>query len=270
MKYIDVHGHLNFPEYDLDRPLAIERAREKGVGMITVGTDLATSKSAVELALGTTDSWATVGLHPVIGNAKDNGQKDSFNYETFKDFAQHPRVVAIGECGLDFFHCEADDLPRQEQVFIEQISLANELGKPLMLHIRNASDKIVAPSAYERALELLRRYARVKANFHFFAGSLEELKGILDLGCSISVTGVITFARDYDEIIKYVPIDRIMTETDCPYVAPIPHRGKRNEPAHVIHVVQAISGIRGGQPEDIGKRLLENAQNFFGIKANFS
>jgi TatD DNase family protein len=140
------------------------------------------------------------------------------------------------------------------------IDVANEVNKPLMLHLRNGSGR----SAYLDAYEIIKNRAKVKGNLHFFAGSIAEAKPFLDLGYYFSFTGVITFARSYDEIIKYIPLDRIMSETDCPYVSPMPYRGKRNEPVNVIEVVKWIAKIKELDEEVVRKQIISNAEEFFG------
>ena len=165
-------------------------------------------------------------------------------------------MVAIGECGLDFYRLERESVAKQQDAFVRQIELANEVGKPLMLHIRQA---------YKEAYEILKVRAKVLGNLHFFAGTTEEAKPFLDLGFSFSFTGVISFARSYDEVLRFLPLDRIMSETDAPYVAPAPHRGMRNEPSYVVEVVKKIAEIRGEEQEKVRTQLLENARRFFGI-----
>jgi TatD DNase family protein len=277
MKYIDVHGHVNFPAYDADRDAVIDRAHKADVGMISVGTDLELSKSAIELAEKNTNMWAIVGLHPVFcgeshndpqetGNEGDHVRaKQEFDYQAFRKLAEHPKVVAIGECGLDFFHSGPEDVDAQKEVFIQHIKLANEVGKPLMLHVRNSKDAS-QPSAYLEALKILKEHSQVKANFHFFAGTMDEMNAILKAGYYLSFTGVLSFARSYDEQIKNISLDRIMTETDCPYVAPAPYRGKRNEPSYVVEVVKAIAKIRGESEDTIAKQVMENVKTFFNLK----
>lgn len=274
LKYIDVHGHINFPVFDADREHVYENARSKGVGMVSVGTDLATSKRAVELAEQYGDMWATVGMHPVFAGESHNDQsetgkvgkelrpKQEFDKDSFSTLAKHPKVVAIGECGLDYLHSKPEDISRQVEIFQDQIELANSVSKPLMLHVRNGKD---GKSAYLEAVSMLKERSRVKANFHFFAGNKEDLKAITDIGCSVSFTGVITFARDYDDLIRYVPKENIMLETDCPYVAPVPFRGKRNEPSYVTEVAKKIAEIRGEDLESTRIRLLENSLSFFAL-----
>jgi TatD DNase family protein len=277
IKYIDIHGHINFPEYDADREEAIRRASEAGVGMITVGTDIESSKLAIELAETHDNMWATIGIHPTeIKTAQVELDQDENDFQELRKLALHPKVVAIGECGLDYFHCQEADIPAQIEVFEKHIAIANEAKKPLMLHVRNGKKKGDSTSiptstktggnAYKDALNILKKSVKVPFNFHFFAGTIEDMKKIIEAGGTVSFTGVITFTHDYDELIKTVPLECIMSETDCPYVAPVPHRGKRNEPAYVIEVVKAIARIRGKDEEGIRVALLENARKFISKK----
>lgn len=273
MKYIDIHGHMNFAAYDSDRESVIDRAAKDEVGMITVGTDLATSRESVALAEKNSNMWATVGMHPTFvgeshndpletGVAGGKRPKQEFDLDQFIELAKNPRVVAIGECGLDYFHSDPKDFDAQREVFLQHIDVANKVNKPLMLHVRNGKEK----SAYQEAVEILKSKAKVRANFHFFAGTLDDLHSILEIDGTVSFTGVITFARSYDEIIKAAPITSIMSETDCPYVAPVPYRGKRSEPVYVIDVVKKIAEIRGEEENKIAEQLVENAQNFFNLQ----
>jgi TatD DNase family protein len=272
--YIDIHGHLNFAAYDADRKDAIKRAQEAGVAMITVGTQIDTSRKAVELAETHENMWAAIGLHPIhtskshhdeqeLGedNKEFTSRGEVVNIDAYRELAKHPKVVAIGECGLDYYRLDSDSIAKQRVAFESMIDIANEANKPLMLHLRNGSDR----SAYNDAFEIIKSRAKVKGDLHFFAGSIEEAKPFLDLGFYFSFTGVVTFTHDYDAIIKFLPLDRIMSETDCPYVAPKPYRGKRNEPAYVIETVKAIAHIRGEDETVVSRQLLENARHFFGI-----
>lgn len=261
IRYIDIHGHINFPDYEPDREAVIERARHAGVGIITVGTDLQTSIEAVKLAEAHDGIWAVVGLHPT-----DSGAGAVFDRDAFKKLALHPKTVAIGECGLDYFHSKPEDITHQREIFYQQIALANEVGKPLMLHVRNGKtpDPSQRPaSAYQEALAMLKERARVPADLHFFAGTLDDLSAATALGLSVSFTGVLTFTHDYDDLVRNAPSDRIMSETDCPFVSPVPHRGKRNEPSYVIETVRAIARIRGEEEDVVAARLLQNANAFF-------
>ncbi len=252
-EFIDIHCHTNFPEYDADRDETIARALAKNTWMINVGTDKETSTSSVALANKYENGvYAIVGMHPTHTG-------EIFDYDFYKNLASDPRVVAIGECGLDYFRADPSTAQSQKEVFQKQIDLARELDKPLMLHIRNA---------YKDAYEILKANPGARGNVHFFAGTLDEAKMFLELGFTLSFTGVITFTRDYDEVIRYVPLDMIMSETDAPYVAPVPYRGKRNEPSYVDEVAKKIAEIRGEDVEMVKKALVSNASRLFGFRTS--
>ncbi len=257
MKYIDIHCHLNFEAFDIDRQEVLDRAREKGVGMIVVGTNRKTSEMAIKLAEENSDIWAIIGLHPVEVPC------EVFDEEIYRKMALHPKVVGIGECGFDYFHHGYETKSAQQEVFEKQIAIANEVKKPLMLHVRNGIQ--FGQSAYRDTLEILKKHAKVPGDVHFFAGNWEEAKEFLELGFRLSFTGVITFARDYDEVIKNIPLNMIMSETDSPYVSPAPHRGERNEPSYVIEIANTIASIKGESPEKIFSHLVDNAQKLFNI-----
>lgn len=286
--YIDIHGHLNFAAYDSDREETIKRAEDAGVAMITVGTQMDTSKAAISLARAHEGMYAAVGLHPIHTMASHHDVKElgeggkeftsrgeAVDKAAYIELARDPKVVAIGECGLDYFRLDDESLAKQRATFETMIDVANEANKPLMLHLRNSqsvsgaqklqSSPTSSVSAYLDAYEILKDRAKVKGDLHFFAGSIEEARPFLDLGYSFSFTGVITFARAYDEVIRYIPLERIMTETDCPFVAPKSHRGKRNEPAHVIDVVKSLAEIKGLSESEVAEQVMKNARSFFHI-----
>ncbi|TSC57396.1 MAG: TatD DNase family protein, partial [Parcubacteria group bacterium Greene0416_79] len=251
------------------------------VSINVVGTQQDTSRKAVELAEQYPEGvYATVGLHPIhtaksFHDAKELGEGgkeftsrgEVFDPTFYKNLAAHPKVVAIGECGLDYFRESEDAGFRiQEKVFREQIALALEVKKPLMLHLRSGSGR----SAYQDAFQILEscfltHESSVRGNLHFFAGTIDEAKPFLDLGCTFSFTGVITFAQSYDAVIRYLPLEAILSETDCPYVAPAPYRGTRNEPLYVREVARAIARIRGMAEADVAAALRKNAETFFHI-----
>lgn len=276
MKYIDCHTHVNFAAYESDRDEVVQRALDEGVAMINIGTQKDTSKKAIEMAEKYGKGvYAIVGIHPIhtdksyhdekelgAGNREFTSRGESFDDSIYRNMAKHPKVVGIGECGLDYYRLEPESEIKQKENFEKQIALANEVDKPLMLHVRSGSGR----SAYMEALEILKSSAKVGGDFHFFAGSWEEATAILDAGFNLSFTGVVTFTHDYDEVVRNTPLDRILTETDSPYVAPIPHRGKRNEPIHVREVVKAIARIRNEDEEKVRVQLLGNAEQFFNIK----
>lgn len=256
MKYIDIHSHLNFYEFDADREAVMARLAESETGTIVVGTDYETSKWAVDIASEHENVWACIGVHPV-----DDPNK-TFEKEKFYELIKSPKVVAVGECGLDFFHSKkGEDFERQRNLFLEHIGFAIAHDKPIMIHARDAYPELL------EILEPMKRDhgGRLRGDVHFFAGSLEEAKKFWAIGFTTSFTGVITFARNYDEVIKAAPIGMLMSETDAPFVAPAPYRGKRNEPSYVQEVVKKIAEIRGEDLETVRTALLDNARRVFGI-----
>ncbi|MBX4189236.1 TatD family hydrolase [Candidatus Parcubacteria bacterium] len=258
MKYFDIHSHLNFPEYDSDREEVLERMTLAETGTIVVGTDFASSDRAVRLAERHKNVWACVGVHPVDDPTK------GFEAYKFEELLRSHKVVVIGECGLDFFHEDKNNLievERQKHLFLEQIHFALKFDRPIMIHSR---------AAYVELLEILEPLKRehgkkLRGNIHFFAGDLEIAKRFWAIDFTTSFTGVITFARNYDEVIKAAPLEMLMSETDAPYVAPIPYRGKRNEPSYVSEVVRKIADIRGEDFDIIQKALIKNVQKVFKI-----
>jgi len=271
-QFFDIHTHVNFKAYDEDRIEVIDRALSGGVWHTNVGTQIDTSKKAIEVSEQYEEGvYATVGLHPVHtaksyldkqevgGNAGVTTRAEQFDFDAYKDLASHEKVVAIGECGLDYFRLEDGTKEVQSESFEAQIALANELKKPLMIHVREA---------YEDTIDMLEQLATVPFNIHFFAGDREIAKRFLDLGGTLSFTGVVTFTSDYDEVVQYVPLDRIMSETDAPYVTPTPHRGKRNEPVHVQLVAQRIAEIKGLREDEVIPALFSNAATFFGLETS--
>ena len=267
---IDIHAHLNFAAFDADREATAKRALRAGTAFINVGTQIDTSGKALELAEEYPEgAYAIVGLHPIHTSASFHDEKElgkggggftsrgeTFDPVVYRELLKHPKVVGVGECGLDYHRLPADSIAKQKEAFIAQIALANESGKPLMLHIREA---------YGDALYILAAHAKVKGDSHFFAGTIEEARRFLDLGFTLSFTGAITFAKQYAELVEYVPLDMIQAETDCPFVAPVPHRGERNEPAYVSEVVDKIARIKKLPLEEVEKALLENARRVWGV-----
>ncbi len=284
MKYFDAHTHLNFAAYKGEEDAAVERALNAGVGVNIVGTQYDTSVSAVELARRHDGAYATIGLHPIhtgksfhdskeLGPsfAKASEGKDGFtsrgevfDIEKYLELGQNPKVIAIGECGLDYYRLEEKTKQNQLKAFIEQIELANRLNKPLMLHIRDGQHG-GGESAYLDALEILKAHAKVKGDVHFFAGSLDVARKFVDFGFTLSFTGVVTFTHDYDEVVRATPLDMILSETDAPYITPAPFRGKRNESSYIPYIVEAIAQIRGENAVKVAEVLLGNAKRVFRI-----
>ena len=261
-EYADIHSHLNFENYDSDREEVIARLKAENIGTITVGTAVADSRFAIELAEKHKNLFATVGIHPT----HEWGEKE---FEELDKLAENKKVVAIGECGLDFFRLPKDVSAasteeikmRQGQAFARHIEIALKHDKPLMIHCRNA---------YEETLSIIKSFIsdhelgnRLRGNMHFFAGNLTIAKKFLEIGFTLSFAGPITFARDYDEVIKYASLESIMSETDAPFAAPAPFRGRRNEPSYVKEIVKKIADIRGEEPEIVKKTLVLNANRVF-------
>mgnify|MGYP000851115737 CR=1 FL=1 len=266
MKYIDIHSHLNLNQFDTDRERVIEKLKSEDIATITVGVDLETSKFAVQLAEMHYNLFACVGLHPA-----DN-ETEVFDYDKYLELAKNEKVVAIGECGLDYFRLpegvnEIEEIKnKQKDIFKKHIGLAIELGKPLMIHARPSKGSM---DAYADALDILDLHKKenpsLLVNFHFFVGDTDIAKRIIGNNWSMSFDGPITFARDYDEVIRLIPLHLIMAETDAPFASPAPHRGKRCEPWMVGEVVKKIAEIKNLPQEEVEKALLENAKRVFDI-----
>ncbi|MDB5266858.1 MAG: sec-independent protein translocase protein TatD DNase family protein [Parcubacteria group bacterium] len=258
MKYIDIHSHLNFGDYEKDWDEIIGRLKETETGTIIVGTDLESSRKAVEIAEKHENIWACIGVHPVDDPTR------VFEKEKFEALMQSKKVVAIGECGLDYFHADKNDaveIERQKKLFIDQIEFAIERDLPIMIHSRSAYPELLLILEEQKGIH----GEKLRGDVHFFAGSLEEAKHFINLGFTLSFTGVITFARTYDDVVKSVPLSMIMSETDAPFVTPAPYRGKRNEPSYVVEVVKKIAEIRGEDLDVVQKALLSNAERVFRV-----
>jgi TatD DNase family protein len=284
-KYIDIHAHTNFKAFE-DRDAVIRRALDRDTWVINVGTQFNTSKKAVEMTNDYPEGvYSTIGLHPIHTGASyhdadelgSEGKEftsrgEIFDKEKYKELAKLGKVVAIGECGLDYYHMEPDTIEKQKTAFISQIELANELNVPLMLHVRNnATDK--TRNAYFDVYELIKKYSTregIKGVSHFFAGSVEDMKRFIEIGVYISFAGPITYKPkpeicDYIGVIKETPVDMILADTDSPYVAPVSNRGKRNEPVNVKDIVKKIAEIKGLSEEETAKEIFANAKRLFRI-----
>ncbi len=260
-KFFDIHSHLNLEPLLGGKAEVLARMRERGMGTITVGTDFQTSKLAVQIAEENGECFATVGLHPT-----DNATED-FDISKYFELAQNPKVVAIGECGLDYFRITNDQLritkEKQKELFEKHIELAKKTNKPLMIHSRPSKGSM---DAYEDVLEILSGWtAKLEVNFHFFVGDLTIAKKIVEKGWTMSFDGPITFARDYDEVIKNVPIENIMCETDAPFAAPAPFRGQTCEPYMVEEVYKKIAELKGLSTEEVQAQIAQNIKRVFGI-----
>lgn len=263
MKYFDAHCHIQFDAYDVDREELIRSMEIEEVGGMVVGVDLESSKKAIALAEQHDSLYAAVGLHP------NDVLLESFDMDTYRALAAHPKVRAIGECGLDNFR--PTDLSaakvKQRELFEQHVQLAIEMDKPLMIHSRPSKG---TQDAYEDLIDILGSYKqehgdKLRGDIHFFVGGVEEAQKLVKLGFSLSYTAVLTFARDYDEVVRSIPLTHLISETDSPYVSPPPNRGSRNDPRAVKAVIEAIADIRGEKVEMVRTQILANAGSLFGL-----
>lgn len=286
-KLIDVHTHTQFAAYKEDKDAVIKRALDAGIWLINVGTQKDTSQDAIDTAHKYEGVFATVGLHPIHTEASYHdsdelgggeaakeftSRGEIFDFENYKKMAEDSRVVAIGECGLDYYRLGNETKIKQAEVFQKQIELSRKAGKPLMIHCRD-NGKLVegAPSgrAFEDLIMILKdnkdNLLQTPGIIHFFSGTVEDARGLMDLGFSFSFGGALTFARAYEKLVKFIPLERIVLETDAPYVAPQEYRGKRNEPLYIEEVAKKIGRILDKDFEEIARVTTENAIRIFGL-----
>lgn len=254
MTLYDTHAHFDDRAFDSDRDELLRSMKDMGVVLINnIGCDVPTSKASIQLAEKYPFVYATVGHWP--GNTYQMNEEMLAEY---RRLAQHPKVVAIGEIGLDYHY---EDTPREVQKywFDRQMALADDLGLPVVIHEREA---------HEDGLNIVRKWAdKVPGVFHCFSGSAEMAKEIVKMGWYVSFTGVVTFknARRALEAMKEVPLERLMIETDAPYMAPTPYRGKRNHSGYVGKVAEKLAEIKGITPEEAARITMENGKQFFRI-----
>jgi TatD DNase family protein len=281
MFLIDTHTHLDFPHFDSDREHVIERAANAGVrAIVNVGADLASSQAAVALAEAYPQVYAAVGVHP-----HDAKTLTGEMLEELRALASHPKVVAIGEIGLDFYR-DLSPRDKQRQAFKQQLALAHEVGKPVVIHDRDAHAEVMATlrrwACPEVPPELDEgRSRRVEDShppsaishqpmgvLHCFSGDLAMAQEAIELGFYISIAGPVTFknARRLRELVRQLPLEKLLVETDCPYLTPHPHRGKRNEPAYVKLVAQEVARIKGLSLEEVARIISDNARALFALK----
>ncbi len=272
---IDSHCHLHFPAYGENIGEVLGRMQKNNVWAVTVGTTAKTSRAGIDFAHQHEDVFATVGHHPehLTSSFEDEyeGADDPFDIEKLRELVRDPKVVSIGETGLDFFRID-EDRDRaaaeqlQEDVFRQHIALAEEADKPLTIHCRDAGERFISIIKDEKA-----KGRRIRGVMHCYTGDWEEAQQLLDLGLFISFTGIITFGvkktadpeKHMHRVIERMPIERMMIETDAPWLAPEPYRGQQNEPAYVEHVARKIAELRGMGYDDVARITTDNAIGFF-------
>lgn len=285
---IDTHAHINLHAFRDDADEVMQRSLAAGVSVVNVGTEYNTSKQGVGLLERFPErAYAAVGLHP--SHTYDNPYLDEnesasatgrevFDYDAYQQLAMHPRVVGIGECGLDYYRLpdepEAGSMEHevikslQKEAFLQQIRLAQELDKALIIHCRPSKG---TNDAYEDVLEIMKqetrnkKQAELRFEVHSFTGPLEVAKQFIELGGYIGLNGIITFDKtgNMETVVTGVPLERIVLETDSPYLAPAPHRGKRNEPSYVAEVAKKIAEWKQCTPESVAQRTSDNAYRLF-------
>lgn len=290
-RFFDVHTHVQFHAFAGDRREVIQRALQAGVWFINIGTQIDTSRVAVEIAREYPEGvYAAVGLHPIhtsksFHDAKELGDTpeakgfvsrgEEFDCRRYRELAMDPKTVAIGECGLDYYHLEDEAAKRkQKEAFLEQIRLAKETDKPLMIHCREAFSDLIDMLYASRSL-----LRSSPGAVHFFTGTAEDARKLLDMGFVFTFGGAITFppkttrlpaGMDWSQtntrrVIKTLPLSAILSETDAPYVSPVPYRGRRNEPVYVVEVVRKLAEIKGTALEEMAEATFNNAKRVFGI-----
>lgn len=285
-KLYDTHSHVQFNAFKDDGHEVIRRALAAGVWMNVVGSQIDTSKRAIEYAEQYDEGvYALIALHPIHlfstyvdeDEIQFKSREEKFDPAVYRELAKSKKVVGIGECGLDYYRLDdytkieahGHDAPsptvpvaelkkRQKEVFRQHIELAIELGLPIEIHCRDA---------YDDVYEIVKEYPKLRAIMHCYLGTAEQAKKFLDCGFLISFSGIVTFknAKELQEVARMVPLDRIVVETDCPYLTPDPYRGKRNEPAYVEFTAQKIAALKGVTLQDVAEQTTANARKFFGV-----
>jgi len=251
--YFDTHAHYNDEAFDADRSQVLSEIRDSGVSLVVnAGNDLETSLAAMRLAEEHDFIYAAVGWHP-----QDADSFDAESPELIRKWLKNPKVRAIGEIGLDYYY-DNPERDVQRRVLYRQMELARELNVPVVIHDREA---------HADCLEIVRRFPEVCGEFHCYSGSAEMAKKLIDMGWYLGFTGVVTFknARRVIEVVEICPVDRMLIETDCPYLAPVPVRGKRNDSRYLRHIAEKIAEIKGMAPEEIARITLNNGRRFFRV-----
>ncbi len=281
-KIIDSHAHLNFSDFDKDRDTILDSTLDSGTWVINVGSNFETSRKAVEIAQRHSQGvYAAVGVHPI--HVLDEGS----SREAMLDLIQNnENVVAIGEIGLDYFHLESEKgklnadekdaqfmavtKKKQQALLSQQLDLARTVNLPVIFHCRHYENY----DAHHDILKVLEKFSTLYQNFklqgvmHCYTGNLQLAEIYLRLGLHIGFTGIITFSNDYNEIIKAIPLERILIETDSPYLSPEPKRGKRNVPENVKYVAEKIAEIKGIKVSKVRKQTIENTRALFSLNVS--
>lgn len=289
-RFIDTHCHVHFQAYKNEMDEIVQRALTAGIGMITVGTQSTTSKNGIALAEQYDGVWCTIGLHPNHlhaqefldenelppgvkedieeggGSATIKTRAEKFDSDYYRELAKHPKVVAIGEFGLDYYRVppgvnvsqmKAD----QTEAVRAQLQFATEVNKPVVIHCRDAhADQVVLLKE-----EIERGGLERRGVIHCFTGTTEEAAAYREIGFLVSITGIVTFAKNLQEAVLNIPLEQIMIETDSPYLTPAPFRGKRNEPAYVEHVAAKIAELKGVSVDEVAKVTTANAVRLFNL-----
>ena len=253
MELIDTHAHLDFPQFSDDKEKVIERAKDAGLKyIINVGADLASSRRALELSQEYEDIYATVGVHP-----HDATDLDQNSLDVMKDLSKADKVVAVGETGLDF-HYDNSPRDKQKEAFQQQINLAQEIDLPLVIHSREAD---------QETMKIIKENQIDNGIWHCFASNKEMAEQALEMGLYIAFGGILTFnnAKNLQNLIKDLPLDKLLLETDSPFLTPDPYRGKRNEPAYVKYVAQKIADIKQVSLEKVAEITTKNAETVYGL-----
>jgi len=293
-KYIDIHCHVNFKAFQEDGEAVIKRALGEDTWLINIGSQDTTSSRAIEIAHRYPEGvYACIGLHPIhleesyhdpeeVSGPGFTSRAEVFDHEKYLAMARDSKVVAIGECGLDYFHFNEASAQKQKEVFTEQVKIANEAGKPLMIHVRNNYENLSTPAgatpqegnlnAYSDVVQILKEHKNAGGVVHCFEGDWSDAEEFLALDFFISFSGNITYKPrknkrncNFPEIIKKIPLDRILTDTDSPYLAPVPYRGERNEPVYVREIVKKIAEIKGLPEPEVATQIVANARRLFKI-----
>jgi TatD DNase family protein len=254
LRLIDTHAHLNMPEFDADRGEVVSRASLSGVDRILdIGTDVPSSRKALALTQIHPSIFAAAGVHPHEASKASAADLDEIEF-----LLRDPKVLALGEIGLDY-HYDYSPRDTQKALFRKQIEMGLRVGKPLIVHVREAM---------QDALRILKETGstRLKGVFHCFGGSLPDVPPVLEMGFYISFTGVVTF-RNFSrkDVVSAVPLNRILLETDSPYMTPVPVRGKRNEPSMLVHTVRRLSEVLHIPEEELASQTTANAKTLFGL-----